>query len=110
MSSTLIPHILTLEIPQWNPVSLLQMLCAFYDYWMDLSFHFKNSDIPAEFYQIETAEMGLFYDKQLQKVAVNHSLNYSLFILSNKSVSEQIADGPCTVSRRSADSRSFKNV
>lgn len=77
---------------------------------MDLSFHFKDSNIPAEFYQIETAEMGLFYDKQLQKVAVNHSLNYSLFILSNKSVSEQIADGTCAVSRRSADSRSFKYV
>lgn len=54
--------------------------------------------------------MGLFYDRQLQKVAVNHSLNYSLFILSNKSVSEQIADGTYTVSRRSADSRSFKYV
>lgn len=54
--------------------------------------------------------MVLFYEKQIQKVAVNHSLNYSSFILSNKSMSEQIADGTCMVSRRSADSRSFKYV
>jgi len=66
--------------------------------------------IPADFYQIETGEMGLFYEKQIQKVAVNHSLNCSLFILLDKSMSAQIADGTCMVSRRSADSRSFKHV
>lgn len=41
------------------------MFCALYDYLMDLSLHFKDSNIPAEPYQIETAEMGLFYGKQL---------------------------------------------
>lgn len=66
--------------------------------------------IPADFYQTEAGQMVLFYEKQIQKVAVNHSLNYSSFILSNKSMSEQIADGTCMVSRRSADSRSFKYV
>lgn len=100
--------IVMLEIPQCHPVCLLQELCTLYDYWTDLSFHFKNTSIPADFHQIETGEMGLFYEKQIQKVAVNHSLNCSLFILSNKSMSEQIADGICMVSRRSADFQVFQ--
>ncbi|TRZ26564.1 hypothetical protein HGM15179_000552 [Zosterops borbonicus] len=38
--------------------------------WTDRQRQLSDSNIPAEFYQIETAKMGLFYDKQLQKLQV----------------------------------------